>query len=170
MEPNPFNVPVAAMKALQASSLVLLLLIPAVALAETPEERDARFAEMIEGAELLGEFNIVAPDGTVTKPQTDEYAVSKLERGEGDTWVFHYSMSYGGGNKMTVPIPVTVEWAGDTPVLTMTEQTLEGLGTFSVRVVLYDDLYAGTWRAVGRAGGHMWGRIVKPDEAADGEN
>ena len=147
-------------------SLVLLCLAPA-AMSQTDEERDTRFATMIEGAEFLGEFNIVAPDGTVNKPQTDEYAVSKLERGEGGTWVFHYSMSYGGGNKATLPIPVVVEWAGDTPVLTMTDQALEGLGTFSVRILLYDDLYAGTWSSGGKIGGHMWGRIVKNAEGAD---
>ncbi|MEM6703921.1 MAG: hypothetical protein AAF690_14490 [Acidobacteriota bacterium] len=158
------------MKALYTSALLLLLFAPAATLAETAEERDARFSAMIEGAEMLGEFNVVAADGTVSKPQTDEYAVSKLERGDDGTWVFHYTMSYGGGNKATLPIPVTVEWSGDTPVLTMTEQELPGLGTFSVRVLLYDGLYAGTWRAIGGFGGHMWGRIVKPSAADDAEN
>ena len=60
---------------------------------------------------------------------------------------------------------VKVVWAGDTPVLTMTEQTVEGLGTFSVRVMIYQDRYAGTWDN-GSLGGHMWGQIVK-DEPAD---
>ena len=72
------------MKLLTLPVLLFSLLAPAAATAETQEERDARFAAMIEGAELIGEFNIVAPDGTVSQPQTDEYAVSKLERGEGD--------------------------------------------------------------------------------------
>jgi hypothetical protein len=57
-----------------------------------------------------------------------------------------------------MPVPVTIEWAGDTPMITLTEQTVEGLGTFSARVLLYDGLYAGTWKH-GQFGGHMWGRI-----------
>ena len=36
--------------------------------------------------------------------------------------------------------------------------TIEGLGTFTARVLLYEGLYAGTWKH-GQFGGHMWGRI-----------
>ncbi|HVR28759.1 MAG TPA: hypothetical protein VMS86_04430, partial [Thermoanaerobaculia bacterium] len=66
-------------------------------------------------------------------------------------------MSYGT-QEHTLPVPVAIEWAGSTPMITMTEQTVPGLGTFTARVLLYDGLYAGTWKH-GQFGGHMWGRI-----------
>ena len=81
--------------------------------------------------------------------------MSRLERDAQGRWVFNVSMSYGT-QQHTMPVPVTIEWAGDTPMITMTEQTVEGLGTFTARVLLYDGLYAGTWKH-GQFGGHMWG-------------
>ena len=121
-------------------------------------DRDAAFAARMNGARLLGKFSVWTPQGEQVPAQDDSYTVSELERGEADTWIFRYTMSYGGGNKLTVPIPVAVLWAGDTPVLTMTDQAVEGLGVFSVRVLIYGDRYAGTWQSP-MAGGHMWGRI-----------
>ena len=82
--------------------------------------------------------------------------MSRLERDAEGRWVFNVSMSYGT-QQHTMPVPVTIEWAGDTPMITMTEQTIPGLGTFTARVLLYDGLYAGTWKH-GQFGGHMWGQ------------
>ena len=131
---------------------------------EQLSERDKAFAEKLIGAKLEGRFNVSSASGT-SEAQVDNYAVSELERGPDNTWIFNYTMSYGqgpDGPKVTIPIPVRVEWAGDTPVLTMTEQTIEGMGTFSVRILIYKDWYAGTWDN-GSLGGHMWGQIVKGD-------
>ncbi len=143
--------------------LLLALALPATTLSQmSPEERDKAFAEKLVGARLEGKFNVSSGSGT-SAAQADNYAVSELEKGEGDTWIFKYTMSYGqgpDGPKITVPIPVVVEWAGDTPVLTMTDQEVDGIGTFSVRVLIYKDWYAGTWDN-GTLGGHMWGQIVK---------
>ena len=129
---------------------------------EARQERDAKFAALLEGARMEGKFNLNSASGE-SAAQVDLYSVSELRRGEGDTWIFEYTMSYGqgpDGPKQTVPIPVRVEWAGDTPVLTMTDQTVEGLGTFTVRVMIHEERYAGTW-SNGTVGGHMWGRIVR---------
>ena len=95
--------------------------------------------------------------GAAPAPQPEQYAVSRLERDAEGRWVFNVSMSYAA-QQHTMPVPVTIEWAGDTPMITMTEQTIPGLGTFSARVLLYDGLYAGTWKH-GQFGGHMWGKI-----------
>jgi hypothetical protein len=132
--------------------------VPVPAQAPDPATREAAFAERMTGARLIGKFSVWTPQGEQMPAADDTYDVSELTRGEGDTWIFRYTMSYGGGNKLTVPIPVTVLWAGDTPVLTMTDQAVEGLGVFSVRVLIYGDRYAGTWQSP-MAGGHMWGRI-----------
>jgi len=140
---------------------LLLGAVATPAIAQT-NDRENAFAAKLEGAKLIGKFTLSSAQGE-SAAQADNYSVSELERAGDNTWIFHYTMSYGkgpDGPKVTVPIPVKVEWAGDTPVLTMTKQTVEGLGTFSVRVMIYQDLYAGTWDN-GTLGGHMWGRVVQ---------
>jgi hypothetical protein len=60
-----------------------------------------------------------------------------------------------------------VKWAGDTPVITLTDMTIPGLGTYTARVMVYRDHYAGYWSA-GDHGGQMWGRIER--DAADSDD
>ena len=73
-------------------------------------------------------------------------------------------------DKYDVPVPLRLEvkWAGDTPIITLTNFTIPVLGTFTSRVVIYNNKYAGTWTH-GKAGGHLFGRIVKM-EAEDDAN
>jgi hypothetical protein len=59
-----------------------------------------------------------------------------------------------------IPIVVPMRWIGDTPVIMMTDTTLPGVGTFTVRLFFYGDEYAGTW-VHGKVGGQMTGRIQK---------
>ena len=123
-----------------------------------PAEREQKLHAMLEGARLVGQFSVIGADGAVSRPpQAEQYAVSRLERDAEGRWIFNVSMSYGT-QQHTMPVPVTIEWAGDTPMITMTEQTIEGLGTFTARVLLYQGLYAGTWKH-SQFGGHMWGKI-----------
>ena len=56
-----------------------------------------------------------------------------------------------------------VKWAGDTPVISLTNKAIPGFGTFTARVMFYGDEYAGTWSG-GSHGGLMWGKIVKITE------
>ena len=61
---------------------------------------------------------------------------------------------------MTFP----VKFAGDTPVISLTNYTVPGFGAFTARVVIYDDVYAGTWASAkpgSKHGGTMFGKIVK---------
>jgi hypothetical protein len=57
-----------------------------------------------------------------------------------------------------LPVPLEVFWAGDTPVITLTHAAVPGMGTFTSRVMIYGDRYAGTWQH-DKFGGHMWGKI-----------
>jgi hypothetical protein len=124
------------------------------------DDREATFSALMEGATLEGQFDIVGPQG-VMPAQSDVYSVSKLERADDGRWVFHYQMGYTQNAPMA-PIPVTVEWAGETPVITVTDQALPGVpGTFSARVLIHAGKYAGTW-SHGPIGGHMWGVVKKP--------
>jgi hypothetical protein len=96
-------------------------------------------------------------DGPLPKEEYTINSVTKLPNG--DLWLFKTRMK-NGANEVTVPLPLEVKWAGDTPIITLTDFTIPGMGTFSARVVIYDKKYAGTW-AHGKAGGHLFGVVEK---------
>jgi hypothetical protein len=50
-------------------------------------------------------------------------------------------------------------WAGDRPVITLTDLSIPGVGTYTARVLLYSDQYAGTWSG-GTHGGQVFGKII----------
>jgi hypothetical protein len=53
-----------------------------------------------------------------------------------------------------------VKWAGDTPVLTLSNYLIKGQGVYSARILIFNGMYAGTWGAQDH-GGKMFGKIVK---------
>ena len=77
----------------------------------------------------------------------------------GKDWLITARIQYGDKD-ITVPLMLPVEWAGDTPVITLTDLTIPGAGTFTARVLLYRGQYAGTWSAKDH-GGEMFGKIVR---------
>jgi hypothetical protein len=126
---------------------------------------EAAFAEKMSGATLLGHFTV---DGaTEDLPQAEAYRLGEVrklgdEHGE-DAWRFESEIEYGE-KTFKLPIVVQVKWAGDTPVITLTDMPIPMMGTFTARVLIYEDRYAGIWDG-GDHGGQMFGRV----EAADGE-
>jgi len=81
-----------------------------------------------------------------------------------DRWRFNAVMDCCG-IEGAIPVVVPLRWVGDTPVIMMTETSLPGVGTFTVRLFFYEDRYAGTWQH-GDEGGHMWGRIERQTPAS----
>jgi len=65
-----------------------------------------------------------------------------------------------GDVDLTVPVPVQVKWAGETPVITVDGAKIPGLGTFSTRVLLDGARYAETWSHDEKAG-HLFGVIER---------
>jgi hypothetical protein len=116
------------------------------------------FAETLTGATLVGHFTVVGrPDPG--KDRTDRYEIEKAEKIEGHRWLITSRIKYGK-HDVKVPIPLEVYWAGDTPVITVSNVTVPGMGTFVARVLVYGDRYAGTWQH-DKFGGHMWGMIER---------
>jgi hypothetical protein len=70
-------------------------------------------------------------------------------------------IQYGETDK-TLPIPLEIQWAGDTPVITMTNFAIPDLGTFTCRVLIYENRYAGTWQH-DKVGGLLFGKIERSD-------
>ena len=63
-----------------------------------------------------------------------------------------------GEKDVTLPIPLPIRWAGDTPVIVVDNVPLPGFGTVSARVMFFDGHYAGYWKH-GDHGGHLFGVI-----------
>lgn len=124
----------------------------------------AKFQRLLTGSKLIGQFTV---DGKVMdKLPAEEYEITKVEKApEGDLWIITSRIKYGNKD-VTLPVPLEVKWAGSTPVLTLDNLTLPGLGTFSARIVLHRDKYAGTWQHDDN-GGHMFGRIELPKQATE---
>ncbi len=65
------------------------------------------------------------------------------------------------GHDLKMPIELEVKWAGDTPVIILTDKPVAGLGSFTVRIVMSRGQYAGTWSVANGHGGQMFGAIAK---------
>jgi hypothetical protein len=129
--------------------------------ADAQAERDRDFQQMMSGTTLVGYSTRTNRTGLSGE---ERYTVEKVSKMAGDTWLFHTRLKYGSTD-LPVPIPLTVRWAGDTPVITLTDLSIPGLGTFTARVLLYRDQYAGTWSAE-KGGGQLFGRIVRNETPA----
>ena len=151
---------------------LLLVFINLVATAAAGEDEPAvqkpgqqalfkSFQETLTGATLVGHFTVLGQqEADLKKESYTIHSVTKLP--QEDYWLFQARIQYAGKD-LTVPIPLQVKWAGDTPVITLTNFAIPGLGTFSSRVVIYNDKYAGTWTH-DKAGGHLFGTIEKDQE------
>ncbi|MGD9858223.1 MAG: hypothetical protein AB7U20_25055 [Planctomycetaceae bacterium] len=121
-------------------------------------EAEQAFVDLLTNSVLVGRFSV---DGTKDiDPKPERYAITKVTKTAGDDWVVEARITYGNVD-IPVPVPVKVHWAGDTPVISLTDLKIPGLGEgFTTRVLFYEDRYAGSWYH-GKAGGHMWGKIEK---------
>lgn len=122
-------------------------------------EAEQAFVDQLTGCVLVGTFSFDGRDDQ--PPRTERYAISKVAKLKENRWVVEARITYGEID-VPVPVPVHVDWAGDTPVLSLTDLAIPLLGSgFTSRVMFYGDRYAGTWQH-GEVGGHMWGKIEKP--------
>ena len=124
-----------------------------------PDERQAlenAFAESMSGVVLEGGFTV---EGSERDPGSERYTIERVEKMAGDIWLFHARVQFGDTD-VSLPVPVRLLWAGDTPVVTLTDAALPGLGTFSVRLVFYKDHYAGVWSNPD-TGGFQFGSIQR---------
>jgi hypothetical protein len=127
-------------------------------------EAERLFAENMRNVTMVGTFTVAGREDRTPSP--DRYEISSVEKVGEDLWRFNARMECCGmGGSGAIPIVVPMRWVGDTPVIMMTETSLPGLGTFTVRVFFYGDRYAGTWEH-GGVGGHMAGRVEKQDRSS----
>lgn len=128
--------------------------------AEAPmNAAEKQFKESMSNVTLKGFFT--AGDAPETKE--DGYIIGKITKIGDDLWAFEATIEYNTRPfKATVNVPV--KWAGDTPVLTLSNYLIKGHGVFSARILIYGGMYAGTWGTQSQ-GGKMFGKIVKNEPA-----
>lgn len=130
------------------------------------QELYAKFTKLLTGAKLRGQFTI---DGRPMNQLVEEtYEIQKVEKQpKGDAWIVTARIKYGKYDTV-FPVPLDVKWAGKTPVMTLDNMTIPGMGTFGARVVFHKDKYAGTW-SHDEVGGHMFGRVVFAEDEKEAE-
>ncbi len=148
-------------------SLICILLCAATLADEPAAEQVARekaFSERMSNTVMIGSFTIDGnEDGK--PPKAERYEIESVTKVGDRMWVFNARVKYGNFDQK-LPFTVPVEWAGDTPMVSLTDQTFPLMeGKFSARVLFHKDRYAGTWEH-DDVGGHMFGRIKKAKDAA----
>ena len=139
------------------SALILALATrqPAPAVEMTPVEKE--FQQMMSNVVLVGFFTL----GDGTELHDDRYVIEGVSKVKDGLWRFAARVQF---NNKDVPVAINVPvfFAGDTAVLWLPRQAVQGLGTYDARLVIYKGGYAGTWGG-GTGGGKMFGNIVKND-------
>jgi hypothetical protein len=133
--------------------------VPATQPATDQASLERQFQETLTDAKLVGfATDSRRPDAP---PREDSYTIDRVTKvpGSADNWVFTARIPFRGAS-IAVPLVIPVKWAGDTPVLSVTDMSVPKMGTYTARVLIYRDNYVGTWS--GRShGGHLWGRIER---------
>ena len=120
------------------------------------------FKKKMTNVKFTGNFTVLGKQQDKL-PKESYTIVSVKKLTEGELWLFTARVQFGGRD-VTLPMPLQVQWAGTTPVITLTNVLIPGLGTFSSRVVIYKNKYAGTWTH-GDVGGHLFGTISPNTDA-----
>jgi len=127
-------------------------------------DRERLFVERMRESVLVGVFTTDGDPDRTASPE--RYEIASVEKVNDELWRFNATMNCCGITG-AMPIAVPLRWADDTPMIAMTDTTLPGLGTFTVRLFFYADRYAGTWQH-GERRGQMHGRIEKRPQAGAG--
>ena len=107
---------------------------------------------------LVGRWTL---DGDKNPPKEERYTITSVTKVHGDIWVFNARIQFGSKD-VTVPLFIPVKWAGDTPIISVTDMGIPGIGKYTARVVIYEDRYSGIWYGSPTHGGALFGRIEHP--------
>lgn len=134
------------------------------AAAPSPEQI-AALEKSLSGSALVGSFTVTG--GQAEQPlrlNSERYELAAVKHLDGDQWLFQARIAYGQ-HDVTLPLTLPVKWAGDTPVISVDAMPFPGLGTYTARVMIYRDHYAGFWAGADH-GGHLFG-VVERDRTND---
>ncbi|TWU67359.1 hypothetical protein V7x_29330 [Crateriforma conspicua] len=121
-----------------------------------PTERETKLAAYLNQSQFVGRFTVDGkPDAS---PKPEAYTISRCEKLPAkDMYRLTAKITYGDTDT-EVPLDLKIVWAENTPVITIDSMWIPGMGTFSSRVMIHKDHYAGTWTHDDK-GGHLFGTI-----------
>jgi hypothetical protein len=125
------------------------------------EALEAKFKATLTRATLAGRWCSIN-DGQIGPEKEDKYTIKSVVKLTGDVWLINARIQYGKTD-VVAPIPVQVKWAGDTPVIIVDKVPVPGSGSYSARVLIYENTYAGSWSG-GDHGGLLNGTITNEKE------
>jgi len=123
-------------------------------------DRFGALEKSLSGATLVGHF-VITGSNEKTELHAERYELKSVRHVGNDQWLFSARIQYGD-HDVTLPLTLPVRWAGDTPVITIDKMGFPGLGTYTARVMIYADHYAGFWSGGGH-GGHLFGVVRRAD-------
>lgn len=135
-------------------------------------ELEKEFKQTLTGASLRGTWQMTGEGGLtgkapLTPAQDDSYTILSVNKGTEDYWIVNARIKFGDKD-VTVPVPVRVVWAEDTPIITLNDLTIPGIGTYSARVMIFKGFYCGTWFCGEKNyGGIMSGKIFHDPPSPD---
>ncbi len=132
--------------------------------ADVEQQRlEALFAEQMSGCKMTGSFTV---NGTDRPAQRESYTLGEVRKLRDEKWRVEAKIEYGD-KSATVPLTVDVFWAGETPMIQVTDLMVPTLGTYSARVLIHGDRYAGTWSGASY-GGQMFGALERGAPTSQG--
>ena len=112
----------------------------------TQEELEARFKTALTKATFNGRWCAIE-EGRLGQEKKDRYVINGVTKIGTDLWIINARIQYGGKD-IVAPIPVQVKWAGDTAVIILDKVPVpDGGSSYSARVLIHENTYAGTWSA-----------------------
>src|SRR3954470_2876030 len=85
--------------------------------------------KQMSGCALVGHFTDSARADA--DPREERYVITKVTKGSGDLFIFQARFG-----RVHLPLPIPVKWAGDTPVISVTNMGIPGMGTYTARVMI----------------------------------
>ena len=90
---------------------------------ETLSDRERAFAERMRDVVLVGHFTLEGSERRDGNPE--RYEISGVTKLDGDRWRFNARVQYMNVD-VTTPVVVPVVWAGDTPMVSISNVSLPG--------------------------------------------
>ena len=125
------------------------------------EDLHKAFSEMLTDATFKGTWAPIA-GGVLGDEKDDGYKIVSVSKKKGHIWEFITRMKIRG-TEIDFPMPIEVRFAGDTAVLILNNVPVGEGKTYSARVMIHNDVYAGSWWGIGGKGGTISGTISRGD-------
>ncbi|RIK85522.1 MAG: hypothetical protein DCC67_03765 [Planctomycetota bacterium] len=117
----------------------------------------ADLEQALSHAVLTGRFTVTGGDSE--KLTAERYELGDVKHLGDGQWLIQARIRYAE-HDVSLPLTLPVRWAGDTPIICVDEIAFPGLGTYTARVMIYRDHYAGFWTGKDH-GGHLFGVIQR---------